>query len=76
VEVSQLGDVGEHFTNHGVNGWTTSETFCWSLQSLRDEIFHDEEPIQLILDFFSAHRTAGIRNVAIGYDIELSFIPP
>jgi hypothetical protein len=26
VEVSQLGDVGEHVTDHSLSGWTTSET--------------------------------------------------
>jgi hypothetical protein len=66
VEVSQLGDVGEHFTDHSLSGWTTSETFCRYLQWLREEIFHDEEPIHLILDSCSAHRKADVRSVAVG----------
>jgi len=74
-EGSQFGDVGPHWTDHSQSGWTTEETFIRYLQRLR-QYFDDGEPIWLLLDCYSAHRTDNAKAYAADIGVNLLFIPP
>jgi hypothetical protein len=76
VEVSQLGDVGPHFTDHSESGWTTTDTFVRYLRFLRERLFPDDMPIWLVLDCYSVHRDATVRSEAEALNIFLEFLPP
>jgi hypothetical protein len=66
---------GEIWGQWTESGWTTSEVLAEYLQRLRHEQF-PEGPIVLILDTYSAHRSAAVKAVAEQLGIELIFIPP
>jgi hypothetical protein len=74
VEHSQLGDPQGHQTTHSPSGWTTAETFTAYLEWLRS-FFSDAEPIHLILDCYSVHRSRESRELAAHLGIVLHFIP-
>jgi hypothetical protein len=50
-------------------------TFHVCFQWLR-ELYLDEEPIHLIMDFYSLHRAHETRGFAATFGIILNFIPP
>jgi hypothetical protein len=74
VEGNQVGDVGDHWRDHSINGWQTQETFIHYLQHLRAEISGTEQ-IYLLLDQFKAHLTQAVRDKARDLHIELIEIP-
>jgi hypothetical protein len=57
------------------SGWTTNDIMCRYFSILRGELF-PSGPLLLILDSYSAHRSAGVRAVAQLWVITLVFIPP
>ena len=71
----QLGDPQGHLVTHSESGWTTADTFCQFLMSLRER-FVDDEPIYLLLDMYSVHRSDETKTLAENLGIELIFIPP
>jgi hypothetical protein len=75
VEVTQLGDTGENYTDHSESGWTTEMTFDNYLRWLRRTQFPDREPLWLIVDSFTAHITANSRLIAERLSINLIPIP-
>ena len=72
-EKSQLGDTAHHFTNHSHKGWSTSETFQDYLHKISDH-FHNE-PLHLLLDLHSSHRSDEVKEVAKSLNIDLHYIP-
>ena len=74
VEESQLGDISPHWPAHSVSGWTTEDVFLQYLNHL-SEYFNNEE-VHLILDVYTAHRTASVKEIAEALHIHLYFIPP
>ena len=72
---AQVGDPQGHLVTHSENGWTTVETFSEYLMSLRER-YPDDDPVYLVLDCYSVHRTDEIRQLAKTLGIELIFIPP
>lgn len=75
VEESHFGDIGYHHADHSESGWQTAETFRRWLDWLRG-LYDDGEPIWLVLDCYSVHRTEAMRSHAEGMGIHLVFIPP
>ena len=71
----QLGDPQGHLVAHSESGWTTVGTFSQFLMSLKER-FADDEPIYLLLDLYSVHRSDEIRELAENLGIHLVFIPP
>ena len=57
---AQVGDPQGHLVTHSGNGWTTVETFGEYLMSLRER-YPDGDPVYLVLDCYSVHRTDEIR---------------
>lgn len=74
VEESQIGPVDGHWRMHSESGWQTSQTFQEYLIGLRGAM--GVGPIHLLLDSYSAHRTAAVRATAADLEITLHFIPP
>jgi hypothetical protein len=75
VEQTQLGAPDGCVLAHSPSGWTTVDTFHAYLQWLR-QFYGDQEPIHLILDCYSVHRSAATRGFAAELGIFLHFIPP
>jgi hypothetical protein len=75
VEQSQLGDIEPHLAAHSESGWITIPTFEEYLAILKSA-FPGEEPIYLILDCYSVHRSQEIREYARHLGIIMKFIPP
>ena len=71
----QLGDPQGHLVAHSESGWTTVETFSQFLMSVRER-FADDDPIYLLLDLYSVHRSDEIKELAENLGIHLVFIPP
>jgi hypothetical protein len=57
------------------SGWTTNDVMCRYFSILRRELF-PSGPLILILDSYSAHRSANVRAVAQLWEITLVFVPP
>jgi hypothetical protein len=75
VEETQLGVHEGCQAAHSPSGWTTVHPFRQYLEWLR-AFYADSDPIHLILDAYSVHRSQDPRNVARELHIELHFIPP
>jgi transposase len=75
VEETQLGPHDGCQAAHSPSGWTTVDTFRQYLEWLRG-FYGDSDPIHLILDAYSVHRSQDTRNIARELNIELHFIPP
>ena len=73
VEASLLGDLSYHKSSHSTTGWTTGETFKDYLGFLSEYFQH--QPIHLILDIFSVHRSPEIKEYARQLGITLHYIP-
>jgi hypothetical protein len=74
VERSQLGDIEPHTAVHSASGWITIPTFQEYLVMLKRE-FPEDEPVYLILDCYSVHRSQEIREYARQLGIVMKFIP-
>jgi hypothetical protein len=59
-----------------ISGWTTSDVMCSYLHHLRQIPEYADGPLVVILDTYSAHRTAAVKATAEELGIELEFIPP
>jgi hypothetical protein len=75
VERSQIGDVARNWVSHSLTGWMTQITFEDYLRDLRS-YYPDGHDLHLLLDCYSAHRTADVRATAESLNIRLHFIPP
>ena len=62
------------WATHSKSGWSTIETFSKYLENLRN--LFGENPIYLVLDSYSVHRSIEIKSKADELKIELIFIPP
>ena len=71
----QLGDPQGHLVGHSETGWSTVDTFSEFLLAVREH-FNDDDPVYLLLDLYSVHRTDEIRQLAESLNIVLIFIPP
>ena len=71
----QLGDPQGHLVTHSESGWSTVDTFSQFLMSVRER-FPDDEPVYLLLDLYSVHRSEEIKQLAESLMIRLIFIPP
>jgi hypothetical protein len=65
----------EVWGEHSESGWTTSDIMCCYFWHLRHVIF-PEGPLSVILDTYSAHRSAEVPAIARLWGINLVFIPP
>jgi hypothetical protein len=74
AERSQLGDISPHIPMHSESGWVTVETFEGYLGSLREQLPGDD-PIYLVPDCYSVHRTQHIKDVAADLGIVLKYVP-
>jgi hypothetical protein len=82
AEQNQLGCAETIVRDHSESGWSTIETFKHYLDWLHDYYVHDhqieisaDQPIQLILDCYSVHRSEQIKEYAAARCIRLWFIP-
>jgi hypothetical protein len=75
AERGQFGPYEGHESDHSPSGWTTGETFQRYLNWLRS-LYPDQQPIHLVLDMYSVHRSEKSRAVARELGIQLHFIPP
>lgn len=73
VEDTQIGDVGEHWRNHSLNGWQNEDTFISYLERLSQ--FYGGEHIDLLLDLHTSHHTKAVKDRAAELNIALHFIP-
>ena len=71
----QLGETCGHLVTHSESGWSTVETFSLFIMSVRER-FPDNDPVYLLLDQYSVHRTEPIRTLAQSLGVELIFLPP
>ena len=71
----QLGDPQGHLVGHSKKGWTTVDTFSEFLMAVREH-FRDDDPVYLLLDLYSVHKTQEVRQLAASLNIVLTFIPP
>jgi hypothetical protein len=74
LEESQIGPVEGHWRMHSGSEWQTSQTFQADLTGLRDVM--GERPIHLLLDSYSAHKTAVVRETAARLGIRLYLMSP
>jgi hypothetical protein len=74
AEHSQLGDVEPHVAMHSESGWITVEGFQEYLTLLKQE-FPGDDPIFLILDCYSVHRTREVQDRALELRIIIKMIP-
>jgi hypothetical protein len=81
-EMSQLGSDETLIRDHSESGWSTIETFKHYLNWLHDYYAIDtrfaiseDQPIHLILDCYSVHRSEQIKQYAADRCIKLWFIP-
>ncbi len=72
-EESQLGDTSYHFRTHSANGWSTTDTFQEYLHFISD-LYHGQ-PLHLLLDLHSSHRSNEIKKLAAELNITLHYIP-
>jgi hypothetical protein len=73
--VGQFGqNIADHSTDHSESDWIMIETFTHFLDFLRS-YYNDQEPLWLILDCYSVHRTENIKKHADKLGIHLVFIP-
>jgi hypothetical protein len=70
-----FGDIGEHNSDHSESGWSTCPVFIEYLRKIRD-YFDDHDPIWLMLDSYSVHRSPEVREYARSLGIILLFVPP
>jgi hypothetical protein len=63
------------WTSFSASGWTTSDVMCEYLRGLRQRLYPDG-PLLVLLDTYTAHRTAQVRATAADLKIDLIFIPP
>jgi hypothetical protein len=75
VEKTQLGTHEGCIATHSLSTWTTVDTFHEYLQWLRNTCT-DPNPIHLILDSCSVHRSRETKTYAKELNIEVHFIPP
>jgi hypothetical protein len=61
---------------HTMSGWTTETSFADWLLWLREELYQDDDPIYVVLDLYSVHRSEATKRLAARLNIELLFIPP
>lgn len=73
VETTQIRPEMGDWVTHTPSGWQTSDSFQLYLLHLR-ELFCDE-PLDLILDVHSSHRTEEVKTLARNLDISLHYIP-
>lgn len=73
VEASQVAPQTGDWVTHTPSGWQTSESFQLYLLHLR-ELFCDD-PLDLILDVHSSHRTQEVKTLAQNLGINLHYIP-
>jgi hypothetical protein len=71
---SQIGPIEGHWRMHSESGWQTWQTFQADLTGLREVM--GEGSIHLLLDSYSADKTAAVRETVAHLDIKLYFIPP
>ena len=74
VEETQVGPEPTDWVTHTESGWQTSQSFSLYLMHLR-ETFGDQ-PLHLLLDMHSSHRTEIVKELAKNLDVSLHFIPP
>ena len=70
-----VGGPQGHLVGHSETGWSTVDTFSEFLLAVREH-FSDDDPVYLLLDLYSVHRTDEIRQLAESLNIVLIFIPP
>jgi hypothetical protein len=63
------------WTSFSASGWTTSDVMCQYLREMRLKMYPDG-PLLILLDTYTAHRTAAVRATAAELKIDLIFIPP
>ena len=73
VEETQIGDVGEHWRAHSLNGWQNQDTFTAYLEKLSQ--WYGGEHIDLLLDLHTSHHTQAVKEAADRLNITLHFIP-
>ena len=73
VEATQIQPQAGDWVTHTPNGWQTSESFQLYLMHLRELFFDD--PLDLILDVHSSHRTEAVKTLAQSLGISLHYIP-
>jgi hypothetical protein len=77
-EGSQLGELGEHVSDHSPTGWMTQETMIRSLGWLRQEVNRirgKEEIHDLIMDIYPVHIMDSVRMQAKVFGLNLHVIP-
>jgi hypothetical protein len=77
-EVSQLGELGEHVSDHSPTGWMTEETMVRYLAWLREEVNRirgREEIHELIMDVYPVHATESVRVQARVLGFNVHFVP-
>jgi hypothetical protein len=77
-EVSQLGELGEHVSDHSPTGWITEETMFRYLAWLREEVNRirgREEIHELIMDVYPVHATESVRVQAKVLGFNVHFVP-
>ena len=73
VERTQINPQPGDWTAHTENGWQTSQSFQKYLMHLRE--LYGDDPLDLILDLHSSHRTNDVKILAASLDITLHYIP-
>ena len=74
AERNQLQDIHPHLPFHTEKGWMNRESFETYLKFIRQQ-FSDDDPIYLLLDTYTVHKLACVRELAAGLNIHLRFIP-
>ena len=72
-EESQLSDTAYHIRTHSINGWSTAETFQEYLRFISK--LYNGQPLHLLLDLHTSHRTLQIHDLAASLNITLHYIP-
>jgi hypothetical protein len=74
AEKRQFGEIEPHIPMHSESGWIKIRTFEKYLQMLK-RAFPGDEPIHLILDYYSVHLSQEIRSDARDLGKNIKFIP-
>ena len=70
----KMGDMSPHRLCHSESGWITSPLFAEYLMWLR-EFYRDDQKIYLVLDCYSVHRAADMKDLANALNIEFVYVP-
>jgi hypothetical protein len=77
VEISQLGEIGLHKSDHSPSGWQDVETMKhylrWLSRTLEDDDI--DGAIHLIMDIYRAHTAPAVQKLASKLGFRLHFIP-